>query len=212
MTLPKLYPITDARISGVSHAVQVRRLVDGGARLVQIREKPITSAEWFDDVAEAVGIAHVAGAKIIINDRVDIAMALAADGVHLGQDDLPPDEARKLLGGGAIIGFSTHSIEQARAAVQLPIDYVAFGPIFTTSSKIDSQPVVGLEMLRRVRSVIGSMPLVAIGGITAGNLREVLDAGADSAAMIGAVIADAARITERMADFDYLASESLLNK
>lgn len=212
MTLPKIYPITDARISGISYAAQVQRLVDGGARVIQIREKTITADTFYDDVGEAIRIAHSAGARIIINDRADIAIALGADGVHLGQDDLPPDEARKMLGDKAIIGFSTHSIEQARAAVDLPIDYVAFGPIFPTASKGDSEPVVGLEMLRRVRSVIGSMPLVAIGGINADNLRLVLDAGADSAAIIGAMLSSPYGITGKMADFDHLASESLLNK
>ena len=212
MTLPKIYPITDARISGISHAAQVQRLVDGGARVIQIREKTITADTFYDDVGEAIRIAHSAGARIIINDRVDIAIALGADGVHLGQDDLPPDEARKMLGDKAIIGFSTHSIEQARAAVQLPIDYIAFGPIFRTDSKIDTEPSVGLEMLRRLRSEIGSMPLVAIGGITAGNLRGVLDAGADSAAIIGAILSSPDGITGKMADFEHLANESLLNK
>lgn len=199
--LPKIYPITDCRISGISLAEQVRLLAEGGARIVQIREKQIASQEWYDDAVEAVHIAHKAGVKVIINDRADLAMTLGADGVHLGRDDMPPVEARKLLGVDATIGFSTHTIEQARAAVGLPVDYIAFGPVFPTDTKTDTEPVVGLEMLARVKSEIGDMPLVAIGGINASNLASVFDAGADSAAMIGAILSDPTRITSRMLEF-----------
>jgi thiamine-phosphate pyrophosphorylase len=121
--------------------------------------------------------------KIIINDRVDIALALKADGVHLGQEDLGPDAARRILGPDAIIGFSTHNLEQARLAAQMPIDYVAIGPIFGTSTKQSSNPSVGLEGLRRVRQTLTSIPLVAIGGITLENIASVLKAGADVAAI-----------------------------
>jgi thiamine-phosphate pyrophosphorylase len=196
--LPKIYPITDTRLSGLSHAEQVRRLINGGADLIQLREKHRLAGEFYADAREAIAIARAAGARVIINDRVDIALALEADGVHLGQDDLPPEQARKILGPGAIIGFSTHSVEQATAALKLPINYIAIGPVFGTSTKQNPDPVVGLEGVRLVREAFRDTPLVAIGGITAGNIRSVLDAGADSAAVISEVVADPDRIAERV--------------
>jgi thiamine-phosphate diphosphorylase len=108
--------------------------------------------------------------------------------VHLGQDDLPPEAARRLLGNEAIIGFSTHTIEQAREAARMPVDYLAFGPIFGTSSKSDAHARVGLEELRRVRAAIGQTPLVAIGGIDAANASHVQEAGADAVAVISALL------------------------
>lgn len=203
-TLPKIYPITDTDISGLSHAEQVRRLAAGGARVVQIRQKEIDSRTWYDDLAEAVAAARSSGTALIVNDRVDIALICGADGVHLGQDDLPPAEARKLLGETAIIGYSTHTIGQVREALSMPVDYIAFGPIFRTSTKLDTDPVVGTELLRQVRDASGAMPIVAIGGINAGNVRSVLAAGADSAAMIGALISDPESITERMREMTSL--------
>ncbi len=107
MFLPKIYPITDARISKLSHAEQVQKFITGGARFIQLRDKHCSMRDFFADAAEAFEIARKYGAKIIVNDRVDVALALKANGVHLGQDDLPPAEARKILGGKAIIGFST---------------------------------------------------------------------------------------------------------
>jgi thiamine-phosphate pyrophosphorylase len=129
--------------------------------------------------------------QLIINDRVDIALAAGADGVHLGQDDLPPEAARKLLGPQAIIGYSTHNVEQAISATKLPIDYLAIGPIFSTTTKSDTAPVLGLEGLRAVRRAIGEFPLAAIGGITLNNARAVIDAGADSVAVISALLSAA---------------------
>src|SRR4030095_16456918 len=112
-TLPKLYPITDTRISGLSHSRQIELLAAGGASVVQLREKQASAREFYQAAMAAVLIARAVGVQIIINDRVDIAIAVKADGVHLGQTDLPPDRARALLGKTRIIGFSTHSLEQA---------------------------------------------------------------------------------------------------
>jgi thiamine-phosphate pyrophosphorylase len=194
---PKLYAITDARLTRLSHAEQVSRLSLGGARLIQLREKHVDAREFFAEAEAALRVARRAGVRVIINDRVDIALALGADGVHLGQDDLPPEAARHILGGGAVIGFSTHNIEQAVAAARLPIDYLAIGPIFPTLSKENPDPVVGLDGLRRVRQAVPRLPLVAIGGITLENARETLDAGADSLAVIGALLADPTQIEGR---------------
>ena len=188
INLPKLYPVTDARLSGLSHAEQVRRLGAGGATLIQLREKQEGAREFYGEAEEALVVARSLGVSLIINDRVDIALAVGTAGVHLGQDDMPPDAARKLLGPQAVIGYSTHNVEQAIDAVKLPIDYIAIGPIFRTSTKTDTAPVLGLDGLRAVRQAIGQFPLVAIGGITHENAREVIAAGADSVAVISAVL------------------------
>lgn len=182
-TLPKLYPITDTLISGLSHAEQVELIADGGASLIQLREKRATPREFYQAALEAMLIARRVGVQIIVNDRVDIAIAVKADGVHLGQNDLPPDRARSLLGETRIIGFSTHSVEQALAADLAPVDYVAIGPIFQTFAKDRPDPIVGLETVAEVKRRI-SKPLVAIGGITLQTASSVIEAGADCVAVI----------------------------
>jgi thiamine-phosphate pyrophosphorylase len=201
--LPKLYPITDRRLSGLSHAEQVARLCDGGARLVQLREKRLSPREFYQEAGEALRVARARGVKLIINDRADIALALGADGVHLGQDDMPPEAARTLLGEGAVIGFSTHNVEQAIAAARLPVDYIAIGPVFATTSKQNPDPQVGLEGARRVREAVGCVPLVAIGGVTRENAPAVLASGADSVAVISALLdpEDPSEITRLTRDF-----------
>jgi|SRR5215471_3908027 len=183
LKLPKIYPITDTTISALPHAEQVERLAAGGATLIQLREKHASPREFYRMALEAMITARRLGVRIIVNDRVDIAIAVDADGVHLGQDDLPPGRARMLLGENRIIGFSTHTLEQALAAESAPVDYVAIGPIFQTASKENPDPVVGLTALERIRSQI-SKPLVAIGGITFQTVPRVLASGADSAAVI----------------------------
>lgn len=196
--LPKIYPITDARISGISIPEQVRRLVAGGSTFIQLRDKHSSSQAFFESAAEAISIARPHGVRIIINDRVDIALALKADGVHLGQDDLPCTHARRILGDEAIIGLSTHSPEQAIAALSLPINYIAIGPIFSTTTKDDPDAPVGLEGLTRTRSLIADFPLVAIGGIMCANMQEVFEAGADSVAVISDLVSDADQITLKL--------------
>jgi len=196
---PKLYPITDVQISGLSHAEQVVRLSEGGATLIQLREKNLAPDEFQRQAAEALVEARKRAVGIIINDRVDLALALKADGVHLGQDDLPPEVARAMLGDQKIIGFSTHTLEQALNAAKLPVNYLAIGPVFPTLSKAQPDPIVGLATVGQVRNVIGDTPLVAIGGITAEKADVVLAAGADSVAMIGALLADPLRISSNTA-------------
>ena len=180
-----LYPITDQHISGLSHAEQVVLLSNCGATLIQLREKIDPPLKFFEQAESAVRVARDLGAKIIINDLVDIALAVKADGVHLGQEDLPPDAARRILGSEAIIGFSTHTLNQARLAAQMPVDYVAIGPIFSTTTKRSANAPLGLDGLGRVREALGAMPLVAIGGITSENIGAVIKAGADVVAVIG---------------------------
>jgi thiamine-phosphate pyrophosphorylase len=208
LDLPKIYPITDTRLSGLSHTAQVERLIDAGAKLIQLREKRGAAREFFEDAAAAIELARRNSVKIIINDRVDMALALKADGVHLGQDDLPPAKARAILGEKAIIGFSTHNIEQAIEAVKLPIEYVAIGPVFATRTKENPDEVVGIEGVRKVRAAIGGFPLVAIGGISAENFREVFEAGADSLAIIESILSPPERIRENFQSFNSLHSKS----
>jgi thiamine-phosphate pyrophosphorylase len=180
----RLYPLTDRHLSGLSHAAQVSVLSDRGATVIQLREKLLTPREFYKEAAEALAVGRARGVKVIINDRVDIALALNAGGVHLGQEDLPPEAARRLLGNEAIIGFSTHNLEQALLAAKMPIDYVAIGPIFATFTKHSLNSPVGLEGLRLVRAALGNIPLVAIGGITSKNGPDVVQAGADAIALI----------------------------
>lgn len=195
--LPRVYPITDTGLSGLSHREQVKLLSAGGATFVQLRDKNHSPAAFYDEARAAFAIARKRQVRIIINDRVDIAAAVGAHGVHLGQDDLPPEAARKLLGDEAIIGFSTHNVEQACMAADLPINYVAIGPIFKTQTKPDTEPTVGLEGVRAVRAAVGDLTIVAIGGITFENAPEVLAAGADSVAVISVLLADSQFITAR---------------
>ena len=197
LELPKIYPITDIGFSGLSHAEQVERLAAGGATFIQMREKNLPPAEFFGQAITAVQLARQLSVRIIINDRADVALATKADGVHLGQDDLPAEAARRILGNDAIIGYSTHNLDQAKRALSLPIDYLAIGPIFATTSKTDTEPVVGLDGLRSVARIANRLPIVAIGGITFENVHAVIEAGATSVAVISALLAEKDSITER---------------
>ncbi len=198
LKLPKIYPITDTRLSGLSHAEQVKELIAGGATIIQLRDKHAAPREFYDQAADALEIARRQGVRLIINDRVDIAIALKADGVHLGQTDMPVSAARDLLGETAILGISTHSLAQAQFAESLPVNYIAFGPIFGTSTKENPGLTVGLETLKDVRSIVGSLPLVAIGGIDFATVRATLKSGADCAAVISAIVAESTQIQHNM--------------
>jgi thiamine-phosphate pyrophosphorylase len=180
----RIYPLTDRQLSGMSHADQVSHLCDRGATLVQLREKVLSPLEFYREAEAALRVARARGIKIVINDRVDIALALGADGVHLGQDDLPPDAARRILGPNAIIGFSTHTPEQALLATTLPVDYIAIGPIFATTTKQGDNSPLGLQGVRLTRQAVTDIPLVAIGGMTLEGAAEILAAGADAVSLI----------------------------
>ncbi len=201
LNLPKIYPITDTRIVNLSHAEQVEKLTRGGATLIQLREKNASPKDFYEQAKEALEFARKNGVKVIINDRIDIALVLKADGVHLGQDDVSPEHARKILGEKAIIGFSTHNLKQAVEAVKLPIDYLAIGPVFATKTKENPDAVVSIEGVIKVREAIGNFPLVAIGGICLENFQEVLNAGADSVAIISDLLSEANKITEKLEEF-----------
>ncbi|MET0556736.1 MAG: thiamine phosphate synthase [Vicinamibacteria bacterium] len=185
---PFLYPILDAALlAGRPCGAAVAALARGGARIVQVRAKGASDRVLFALAQEALAAARASGVLLVVNDRPDVALMLGADGVHLGQDDLPPAEARRLLGPDAIVGWSTHSVEQLDEAAAEPVDYVAFGPVFPTATKRDADPVVGLDRLRTARART-ARPLVAIGGITTGNARATAAAGADGLAVISGLL------------------------
>ncbi len=158
-------------------------LADAGVKWVQLRGKSVSSKTLFDQCCRLVALARPRSLKIIVNDRADLAWLSGADGVHLGQDDLPCAEARKILGAEAIIGLSTHGLDQARQAESSVADYVAIGPVFPTQSKDDPEPVVNWSELRAIRESV-TKPLIAIGGITLENVRPLFALGVDSVAVI----------------------------
>lgn len=200
-SLPKLYPITDISITKLSHLEQVKRLFAGGAEMVQLRDKYSSPKDFYESALAVMNFAKDKNLKIIINDRVDIALAVKADGVHLGQNDFPITNARQILGNSAVIGFSTHSIEQAIEAAKLPLDYIAIGPIFQTSTKENPDKVVGLNGLKSVKEAIGDFPLVAIGGIDFARSKEVLENGADSLAIISGLLQNPNNISQTTEEF-----------
>ena len=206
VNLPRVYPITDREISGLSHTEQVKHLLEGGATLIQLREKRMPPIKFYSDAQKAAHLARAAGARLIINDRVDIALALRADGVHLGQTDMPVQAARRLLGDDAIIGFSTHNFEQVKAALRLPIDYLAFGPIYPTTTKVNPDPVVCLDEITQIAALSGAIPVVAIGGINQSNAVEVLRYGADAVAIISALLSNPSSISQKLRDLRSLTS------
>ncbi|HUY14270.1 MAG TPA: thiamine phosphate synthase [Terriglobia bacterium] len=181
---PRLYAIIDAaQTQGRSPQLLSQLLLDVGVKLIQYRDKQSSPREVYEVSRELARQAASQGGLLIVNDRADIALAAGAGGVHVGQDDLPPDLARKILGGGKLVGFSTHNLDQLKDADRQPVDYIAVGPIFTTRSKERADPVVGLELLRQARKLTRKR-LVAIGGITLETAPAVIAAGADSVAVI----------------------------
>jgi len=194
-SLRRLYAISDASFGDPVRLAQA--LFDGGARLVQVRNKKSSARSLFNQV-ESILKRAPADASVIVNDRVDVARITGAAGVHLGQSDIGVVEARRILGPGQIIGFSTHNLEQALAASKLPADYIAVGPIFPTSTKLNAEPVVGLEKLATICKAV-QKPVVAIGGIRLENAAEVLAAGPHSIAVVSDLLSAAdiqARVRE----------------
>ncbi len=210
MTLPRVYPILDTDAlgrRGLALTAAAEAFLQGGARILQIRHKGHWSRKVHQDASQVAALCRRFGATLIVNDRADCARLLSA-GLHLGQDDLAPADARSLVGAGAVIGFPSHKAAQLAAAAGEPVDYVALGPVFSTSSKQNPDPVVGLEELRRCRALT-LKPLVAIGGITAGNAPAVFEAGADSVAVIADLLPDPATsgsLRHRMEEWQAIAN------
>ncbi len=184
-SLPRLYAIIDpAQAGGRSPAAIAEAFLAAGVRCIQYRDKRATSREMFETSQEIAARARQASATFIVNDRADVALTADADGVHLGQDDLPVELARRILGPAKLLGYSTHTPTQVIEADRSSADYIAFGPVFKTASKEKPDSTVGLEGLRQARKLTRK-PLVAIGGITVENARAAIEAGADSVAVIG---------------------------
>ena len=184
MTLfPALYAIVDAGLTAQPSAF-ARKLVEAGANLIQLRDKRPSARRLYADAREMASWLGPRGVRFIGNDRADIAAMVGASGVHVGQDDLPVEAARKICRPPCWVGVSTHNLNQLREADRTSADYIAVGPIFPTVTKQNPDPVVGLELLREARKLT-TKPLVAIGGITADNAADVYAAGADSVAVIG---------------------------
>ncbi|HEY2387367.1 MAG TPA: thiamine phosphate synthase [Candidatus Binatia bacterium] len=195
----RVYCIVDPLDTGRDPVELGRAMLAGGARLLQLRLKHAASGELVAIARRLRELTAAAGARFVVNDRIDVALAVEADGVHLGQDDLPIAAARALLGPERWIGFSTHSEAQLEAASGCGADYLSLGPIFATTSKAKADPVIGPAVLHSARPRVAE-PVVAIGGITAATMREVLDAGADAVSVIAAVVRapDVARATAEL--------------
>jgi thiamine-phosphate pyrophosphorylase len=183
-----LYLITDdGYLEGRDLASTIEQAIAGGVTVVQYRSKGTkTTREMFEELKILREITKKHSVPLIVNDRVDLALAVDADGVHIGQDDLPPEVVRQILGEDKIIGISTHSLEEIEKANDQPVDYIAFGSIYRTPTK-EKPIVVGVELLKEAKK-IAKKPLVAIGGIMPYNVDEVIKAGADGVAVISAIL------------------------
>jgi thiamine-phosphate pyrophosphorylase len=202
MIVPPFYPILDTETAakrGVGLADAAAQMLAGGAQILQFRHKGFWSRGVFVTLERVAELCRSAGVLFVVNDRADLAK-LACAGLHLGQDDLPPTAARRIVGTATMIGFSTHNETQLRAAAEEPADYLALGPIFGTASKANPDPTVGLEGLRKLRTLT-ARPLVAIGGITRENAGAVLEAGADSVAVIGDLFPEDGNIAGRVKEW-----------
>lgn len=185
---PPLYAILDPSVTVEPAISLAARLAEGGAKLIQLRDKHASAGKLYSQALEYLSVLGPHGARLILNDRADIAAMAGAGGVHVGQEDLPVEDARAICGAVAWIGVSTHTIGQLREAALTSADYIAIGPIFPTRSKQNPGPAVGLDLLRQARQLTRK-PLVAIGGITIESAEEVFRAGADSVAVIGDLLA-----------------------
>lgn len=194
------YFITDTMLTKAGNTPDVADAVAAGARVVQYRVKNLSTASM---VSEAERLKRAAkGALFLINDRIDVALAVDADGVHLGQDDMPYAYARRMLGAGKVIGVTVHTVDQARAAQAAGADYVGVSPVFATQTKLDAGHPGGLSLVRDIRQAV-RVPIVAIGGITLENAPKVIAAGADAVCAISAVVT-AGNVEDAVRDFQGL--------
>ncbi len=179
------YFITDSKLSRAGNVSDVQNAVAAGVEVIQYRHKDASTAELFAEAAVLRKLCH--RTLFLVNDRVDIALALPADGVHLGQEDLPFQHARKLLGRGKTIGLTVHSLAEARQAEAAGADYLGVSPIFTTQTKADAGPPGGIRLIQEIKRVV-KIPVIAIGGINLANAADVVRAGADGLCAISAVV------------------------
>lgn len=202
-----LYVVTDEMLShGKSHAEIASEAVAGGASIIQLRDKTASSLKLFSDAKKIERICR-GKAIFIVNDRIDIALASGADGVHLGQDDIPADAARKICGENFLIGVSVGSLAEAEKAAADGADYVAVSPVYSTASKADAGAGHGLSLVSEIRKAFPAMPLVGIGGLNRDNAAEAVAAGLDSVAVISAVVS-AADIKSAAEELSKIISEA----
>jgi thiamine-phosphate pyrophosphorylase len=187
LVLPRLYVILDAALLTVPETECADKLAAAGVRLLQYRNKQASAREILASSKRLSLLLVPQGVTFVVNDRADVALAAEANGVHVGQEDLGVEAARSVVGEGKLLGVSTHSLVQLKDAATTSADYVAVGPVFSTSSKANPDPVVGIELIRRARPLTDK-PIVAIGGITLERAAEVIEAGADSVAVISDIL------------------------
>jgi thiamine-phosphate pyrophosphorylase len=207
--LSGLYVILDPSVCPGRPLLHVLKAsAQAGARLFQYRNKTASMKAAYEEALPLRKMAHELDALLIVNDRCDLALAVEADGVHLGQGDLPLHYARKVMGAGKLIGMSTHTPEQVLAATAGRPDYLGFGPVFMPGSKMDHDPIVGIEGLRAVRRLT-ALPIFAIGGITLDEVENVISAGANGVAVISAIL-KAPDIRQTVSDFIARISSSIV--
>jgi thiamine-phosphate pyrophosphorylase len=188
LELPRIYPITDKRLARKnSHLAILKELHRGGARFVQIRDKDTPQLELIRDLEMCRQYTEAHNMTLVLDDRSDLVLSVGLTGVHIGQEDLPPAAVRTLIGEKRIIGYSTHTLTQARLSRNLPIDYIGFGPVYATATKTNAGSTAGLKKLASVCRAV-TVPVVAIGGIGLEEIHPVLKAGAASAAVISAIM------------------------
>ena len=187
IALPRLYVILDEGLLTIPAQQCAQELTEAGVRLLQYRNKAASAKELWQTSQELASFLLPRGVTFLVNDRPDIAVLAGAGGVHVGQDDIGVEQARLLIGAEKWVGVSTHNLEQFRAALASSADYIAVGPVFTTESKANPDPVVGTELIRLVRPLTDK-PIVAIGGITLERAASMIAAGADSVAVISDVL------------------------
>jgi thiamine-phosphate pyrophosphorylase len=203
MTISRLYPIVDAEVlakRGLSLKAVAQALRAANVQMVQLRNKIAGPQRVLADAAVLQEVLQGIGCRLMMNDRADLAVLAEWGGVHVGQGDLLPEDARRVVGAERWVGVSTHTVEQVRVADVSCADYLAVGPVFATGTKLDAEQVIGLDGVRRARALT-KKPIVAIGGITRENSRSVIDAGADSVAVISALFAEGEMVEKVARDF-----------
>jgi len=183
-----LYFITDSKLTKKTVIEDVKSAIKGGVKIVQYREKNADTKQMIEEAKEIKEICKKSNALFLINDRIDVVLAIDADGVHLGQEDMPYEYARKLLGNDKIIGLSAHSLKEALQNQEAGADYTSIGPIYYTTTKKDAKAPIGLEPIRELKDKL-KIPFVAIGGINETNIDDVLTAGAKNIAIISGIVA-----------------------
>lgn len=183
----ELYLVTDRELSKLPFYEMIREAIKGGVTVIQLREKNLSTREFIEEAIEVKKIIEGSGIPLIINDRVDVAIAIGADGVHLGNDDMPVDIARRILGKSFIIGASASSVEEAIEKEKKGADYIAVSPVFPTPTKPDAGPPLGLEGIKEMKKFV-KVPLIGIGGINKTNVMDVIKSGADGIAVVSAIV------------------------